>query len=121
MRTVDCVMCAKLGPKGSAIAVRLYALAPGGDEGDFKMKKKNQYTNDSEVGMEAYIAGDWPLAIQTLSKCQAVNPNDHPLNFTLGYINHMKGGAGQAPNGWGGCRTIAPDLPTKPYDYTTAV
>jgi hypothetical protein len=57
MRTVDRVLCDKLGPDGQAIPVRLYAVAPGGDEGDRTTSKKNAYSSDSEDGMEDYING----------------------------------------------------------------
>ena len=36
------VLCAKLGDGGKSIPVRLYAVAPGEDEGDFALLKKNQ-------------------------------------------------------------------------------
>ena len=57
MRTVDRVLCDKLGPDGQAIPVRLYAVAPGGDEGDRTISKKNAYSSDAEDGMEDYING----------------------------------------------------------------
>ena len=63
----DCVLCDKLGANGSSIAVRLYAVAPGGDEGNMSLTKINQYTSDSEDGMEDYIKGDWTSAVKKLS------------------------------------------------------
>lgn len=58
MRTVDVVLCAKLGIKGASIPIRLYAVAPGVEEGDYTQAHKNEYTATSESAMNAYIDGD---------------------------------------------------------------
>lgn len=57
MRTVDRVLCDKLGPNGDAVPMRIYAVAPGGDEGNRDLPKKNSYTSESEDGMDDYING----------------------------------------------------------------
>jgi hypothetical protein len=57
MRTVDRVLCEKLGADGKAVPVRLYAVAGGADEGNRTLSKKNAYTSDLEDGMEDYING----------------------------------------------------------------
>ena len=38
---------------GDAIPVRLWAVAPGADEGNMELDKKNSYTADSEVSKRA--------------------------------------------------------------------
>jgi hypothetical protein len=38
---------------GDAIPVRLWAVAPGADEGNMELDKKNSYTADSEVSERA--------------------------------------------------------------------
>ena len=98
MRTVDRVLCDKLGPDGKSIPVRLYAVAPGGDEGNRSISKKNAYSSDSEDGMEDYINGDWPSAIKKLSATLDSNPNDKPVEMVLNYMSLVKQAGDAAPS-----------------------
>jgi hypothetical protein len=66
----------------------LYALAPGGDEGNMELTKKNEYSHRSEQGLEAYIGGDWPTALKVLSVRATTThhplpPLSHPLSASL--------------------------------------
>ena len=72
MRTVDRVLCDKLGADGKAVPVRLYAVAGGADEGNRTLSKRNAYTSDLEDGMEDYINGTWTQ--KTVSECSSFPP-----------------------------------------------
>ena len=89
MRTCDRVLCDKLGANGNSIPVRLYAVAPGGDEGNMDLTKINQYTSDSEAGMEDYINGDWSSAVKKLQAVADLNPNDEPVRLVIKYMSLM--------------------------------
>jgi hypothetical protein len=58
MRTVDVVLCHKMGGPGTntelgaSIPIRLYAVSPGIEEGDYLVDQKNQYTMESEAGLD---------------------------------------------------------------------
>eukprot|EP01052_Picozoa_sp_SAG31_P065581 SAG31_NODE_24407_length_482_cov_0.812010_1_plen_116_part_10 len=116
MRIVDCVLCEKLGPRPEcgAIPVRLYAVAPGIEEGDYTQPMKNMYTAASGAAVSAYIAGDWGTACSGMTELLRQNPNDAPLAFLLGYMQ-LPNFNGKAPSDWPGYRTVSADLPA-PYE-----
>jgi hypothetical protein len=54
-------------------------------------------------GVDAYIAGDWPVACEALRRCSAAWPSDVPARVLLGV---MDAAGGEAPRDWCGVREL---------------
>ena len=119
MRIVDRVLCEKLGPKGASVAVTLYAVAPGHDEHHFHEPKINTYSCQCEVGMKAYIDGEWARAAAVLRPLLLQMPEDRPVQLILGYMQLFgegKGAGMRAPSTWQGYRETVGEHLEPPYN-----
>jgi hypothetical protein len=54
-------------------------------------------------GVDAYIAGDWPVACAALNRCAEAWPSDVPARVLLGV---MAASGGEAPRDWCGVREL---------------
>jgi len=88
--------------KGSAVPIMLYTCdtvtSMGGLSIDFK-----SYKQTFEEGVDAYIEGNWVVAVTKLKKCQEVWSTDQPATVLLAF---MMGHNGIAPIEWEGCREL---------------
>ena len=126
VRRIDCVRL-----KGSALRMSLYtydcgeaagyvdgipgvpgtatSAAPGGtpgqgpDGGGCTGCAFPEYRELFRTGVDAYVAGDWAAAADTLRKCVAAWPADAPPRVLLAY---MDGLGGKAPDDWDGVREL---------------
>merc|ERR1712070_1239115 len=97
MRKVDRVVLV-----GSDHPMILYAYDEGPDEGIESLKKKNRFSHEMDIAVDAYISGDWVTAHKVLLSCQSERSDDFACNRLLTYVEANAGDHYTAPTNWKG-------------------